>query len=150
MTGIGTPSIQSRIPRPMIDPLIVSVTTLTTVRQRRYRLCRRSARANVGRSLRLDRVATPLARLRLRGRGIPYRRTEERFHDLHIASRDAAQRRRGASQARADELARRIVQLEGDPNFAPRGLAERSHAEYVAGHSLDSMIRENLVAERID
>jgi bacterioferritin len=52
-------------------------------------------------------------------------------------------------QAHADLIAARIVQLEGEPNFDPRGLAERSHAEYVAGDSLDEMIRENLIAERV-
>jgi bacterioferritin len=49
----------------------------------------------------------------------------------------------------ADQLAGRIVQLGGAPNFNPDGLASRSHAEYVEGNSLVDMIRENLVAERI-
>jgi len=49
----------------------------------------------------------------------------------------------------ADALARRIVQLGGEPDFAPASLVERSHAEYVEGASLEEMIRENLVAERI-
>ena len=49
----------------------------------------------------------------------------------------------------ADNLAARIVQLGGEPNFAPNELAGRSHAEYVAGTSLSSMIREDLIAERI-
>lgn len=49
----------------------------------------------------------------------------------------------------ADRIAARIVQLDGAPNFDPRGLAERSHAEYVPGTTLNDMIRENLVAERI-
>ena len=49
----------------------------------------------------------------------------------------------------ADMLAERIVQLGGHPDFDPEGLAERSHAEYVEGDTLESMIRENLVAERI-
>jgi bacterioferritin len=49
----------------------------------------------------------------------------------------------------ADELAERIVQLGGAPDFAPAGLAGRSHAEYIEGDNLASMIRENLVAERI-
>jgi len=49
----------------------------------------------------------------------------------------------------ADRIAARIVQLEGEPNFDPRGLAERSHAEYVAGKTLQDMIREDLVAERV-
>lgn len=49
----------------------------------------------------------------------------------------------------ADSLAARIVQLGGEPDFAPQHLANRSHAEYVAGGSLQDMIREDLVAERI-
>ena len=49
----------------------------------------------------------------------------------------------------AHQLARRIVQLDGKPNFDPHGLADRSHAEYAECTSLDDMIRENLVAERI-
>jgi bacterioferritin len=52
-------------------------------------------------------------------------------------------------QEHADMIAARIVQLDGEPNFDPRGLAERSHAEYVAGKSLNDMIREDLVAERV-
>jgi bacterioferritin len=52
-------------------------------------------------------------------------------------------------QQHADQLARRIVELDGMPNFDPHGLAERSHAEYVECSSLDEMIRENLVAERV-
>jgi bacterioferritin len=52
-------------------------------------------------------------------------------------------------QGHADLIAARIVQLDGEPNFDPHGLAERSHAEYVAGDSLDDMIREDLVAERV-
>lgn len=49
----------------------------------------------------------------------------------------------------ADSLAARIVQLGGEPDFAPKDLAMRSHVEYIAGEILDDMIRENLVAERI-
>ena len=49
----------------------------------------------------------------------------------------------------ADLLAARIVQLGGEPDFAPADLAGRSHAEYVAGNSLRDMIREDLVAERV-
>jgi bacterioferritin len=52
-------------------------------------------------------------------------------------------------QAHADQIAGRIVQLGGEPNFSPEGLATRSHAEYVEGESLLDMIREDLVAERI-
>jgi len=49
----------------------------------------------------------------------------------------------------ADQVAERIVQLGGAPDFAPDRLAGRSHAEYVEGDSLASMIKEDLVAERI-
>ena len=52
-------------------------------------------------------------------------------------------------QGHADQLAERIVQLGGEPDFSPQGLAERSHAEYVEGASLAGMIKEDLVAERI-
>ena len=52
-------------------------------------------------------------------------------------------------QGHADQIADRIVQLGGEPNFAPDGLTSRSHAEYVEGHSLVDMIKEDLVAERI-
>jgi bacterioferritin len=49
----------------------------------------------------------------------------------------------------ADRLAKRITELGGEPNFSPDGLSERSHAEYVEGDTLESMIKENLIAERI-
>ena len=52
-------------------------------------------------------------------------------------------------QGHADEIAERIVQLGGEPDFSPGSLAGRSHAEYVAGNTLVDMIREDLVAERI-
>lgn len=52
-------------------------------------------------------------------------------------------------QGHADQIAQRIVQLGGEPNFSPEGLLTRSHAEYVEGGSLAEMIREDLVAERI-
>ncbi len=52
-------------------------------------------------------------------------------------------------QAHADEIAGRIVQLGGEPNFSPDGLSARSHSEYVEGRGLLDMIREDLVAERV-
>jgi len=55
----------------------------------------------------------------------------------------------GEEQAHADEIAQRIVQLGGEPNLSPEGLASRSHSEYVEGEGLTDMIREDLVAERI-
>lgn len=52
-------------------------------------------------------------------------------------------------QGHADEIAQRIVQLGGEPNFSPDGLLTRSHAEYAEGRSVEEMIKEDLVAERI-
>ncbi|MPW21814.1 bacterioferritin [Paraburkholderia sp. CNPSo 3157] len=52
-------------------------------------------------------------------------------------------------QQHADQLAARIVQLGGEPDFAPDSLTARSHSEYKEGRDLTDMIRENLVAERI-
>jgi bacterioferritin len=52
-------------------------------------------------------------------------------------------------QQHADQIAERITQLGGEPDFSPEGLASRSHAEYVEGGSLREMIEEDLVAERI-
>jgi bacterioferritin len=52
-------------------------------------------------------------------------------------------------QEHADTLATRIVQLGGEPDFAPDSLTGRSHSEYKEGSDLKDMIRENLIAERI-
>jgi bacterioferritin len=52
-------------------------------------------------------------------------------------------------QAHADQIAARIVQLGGEPDFAPDSLTSRSHAEYAKGETLSEMIKENLIAERI-
>ncbi len=52
-------------------------------------------------------------------------------------------------QAHADQIAARIVQLKGEPDFNPQGLLTKSHAEYVEGDTLVDMIKEDLVAERI-
>src|SRR5438093_12660175 len=52
-------------------------------------------------------------------------------------------------QTHADQIAQRIVQLGGAPNFSPDGLLTRSHSEYVEGTTLVDMIKEDLVAERV-
>ncbi len=52
-------------------------------------------------------------------------------------------------QGHADQLAGRIVQLGGSPNFNPEGMLARSHSEYVEGQTLLDMIKEDLVAERV-
>ncbi len=52
-------------------------------------------------------------------------------------------------QGHADQIASRIVQLGGEPDLNPDGLASRSHSEYVPGATLRDMIKEDLVAERV-
>jgi bacterioferritin len=52
-------------------------------------------------------------------------------------------------QGHADQIAMRIVQLQGAPNFDPAGLSERSHAEYDESTDLLDMVKEDLVAERV-
>ncbi|MDP9084740.1 MAG: ferritin-like domain-containing protein [Pseudomonadota bacterium] len=48
-----------------------------------------------------------------------------------------------------NEVAERINQLGGKPNFNPTGLATRAASEYGSADSLIEMIKENLIAERI-
>jgi bacterioferritin len=48
-----------------------------------------------------------------------------------------------------DEIAERIQQLGGKPDFNPGTLVSRSVSQYVEGESLGQMIREDLVAERV-
>jgi bacterioferritin len=52
-------------------------------------------------------------------------------------------------QQHVDRLADRIVQLGGEPDFSPVGLAQRSHAEYSEGSRLAEIVRDALVTERI-
>jgi bacterioferritin len=52
-------------------------------------------------------------------------------------------------QQHADRVAKRITELGGTPNLDPAGLATRSHAQYGTGETLQEMIREDLIAERI-
>lgn len=52
-------------------------------------------------------------------------------------------------QGHADQIATRITQLGGEPDFNPDTLTKRSHAEYTAGDNLLEMVKEDLVAERI-
>jgi bacterioferritin len=53
------------------------------------------------------------------------------------------------AQQHADLLAKRIVELNGAPNFNPEGLAQRSRSEFTNNSDVVSMIRDDLVAERI-
>src|SRR6478672_8497893 len=52
-------------------------------------------------------------------------------------------------QRHADMIAERIKQLGGKPEMNPAIIAQTSHSEYVEGTSLEDMLREDLVAERI-
>jgi bacterioferritin len=52
-------------------------------------------------------------------------------------------------QQHADQIAERIVQLNGSPNFNPATLTARSHAEYDDSDDVQAMIRANLIAERV-
>ena len=52
-------------------------------------------------------------------------------------------------QGHVMEVAERINQLGGKPDFNPSGLASRSASEYGNAGNLIEMIKENLVAERI-
>ncbi|MES2091979.1 MAG: ferritin-like domain-containing protein [Pseudomonadota bacterium] len=49
----------------------------------------------------------------------------------------------------ADRLAKRIVQLGGEPDFSPDSLTQRSHAAYDDSKDLKAMIRANLIAELV-
>lgn len=65
------------------------------------------------------------------------------------AVKDEFQQHAADEQQHVDWVAERITQLGGEPDFNPEGLAARSHSEYVEGNDLTSMIKEDLVAERI-
>ena len=79
-----------------------------------------------------------------------YKRHQYMAAGIHAQSVAAEFKQHAAEeQDHADWIAARITQLDGEPNFDPAGLATRSHTEYVPGKSLEEMIREDLVAERI-
>jgi bacterioferritin len=51
--------------------------------------------------------------------------------------------------AHADQIAERIMQLGGEPDFRPDTLQKRSHSDYDESQTLSEMIRTNLIAERV-
>jgi bacterioferritin len=53
------------------------------------------------------------------------------------------------AQQHAAMAATRIVQLNGAPDFNPEGLASRSRTEFKEPETLEEMIKEDLIAERI-
>lgn len=52
-------------------------------------------------------------------------------------------------QEHALQIAARIKQLGGKPDFHPRELLNRSHSEFTEGETLVQLIEEDLIAERI-
>ena len=52
-------------------------------------------------------------------------------------------------QEHMNQVAERINQLGGKPDFNPQGLATRAASEYGTADKLVEMIQENLIAERI-
>ncbi len=54
-----------------------------------------------------------------------------------------------AESDHAERIAARIVQLGGEPDFNPDALTDRSHSEFDSTVDLESMIRKDLVAERV-
>ena len=54
-----------------------------------------------------------------------------------------------AERDHADDIAERIQQLGGKPDYNPGTLLQRSASQYVEGETLADMIREDLVAERV-
>jgi bacterioferritin len=79
-----------------------------------------------------------------------YKRHHYTVHGL--ASPQIAQEfavRAGEEMVHADRLAKRIVQLGGQPDFDPETLTHRSHADYDARLDLKAMIEANLAAELV-
>jgi bacterioferritin len=52
-------------------------------------------------------------------------------------------------QEHVDKIAARISQLNGEPDFNPKGLSSRARTDYVKCDNVIDMIKENLIAERI-
>ncbi len=65
------------------------------------------------------------------------------------AVRDEFKEHADAEREHADEIAERIQQLGGKPDFNPASLLQRSASQYAEGKSLADMIKEDLIAERI-
>ena len=69
---------------------------------------------------------------------------------VHAMSvRDEFKEHADAERDHADQIADRIQQLGGKPDFNPKTLLERSASQYVEGSNLSEMIKEDLIAERV-
>jgi bacterioferritin len=79
-----------------------------------------------------------------------YRRHHFMARGIHYQSvADEFMKHAQEEQGHADQIAERIRQLNGAPDFNPQGLVTRSHSQYAEGDSLIDMIKEDLIAERI-
>ena len=85
-----------------------------------------------------DRVHAPLQEPLLHGAGHP-----------RAVRRGGVPRARHEEQGHADHGGQAHHRARRRPNYNPDGLSTRSHAEYGEGDTLEEMIREDLVAERI-
>ena len=63
--------------------------------------------------------------------------------------KDEFQQHAKEEQGHMMQVAERINQLGGNPDFNPEGLSTRAASQYTVGANLVEMIRENLIAERI-
>lgn len=66
-----------------------------------------------------------------------------------MAVRDEFKEHADAEREHADEIADRIQQLGGKPDFNPASLLSRSVSQYIEGETLADMIKEDLIAERM-
>ena len=66
-----------------------------------------------------------------------------------MAVRDEFKEHADAEREHADQIADRIQQLGGRPDYNPASLLQRSASQYVEGETLADMIKEDLIAERI-
>jgi bacterioferritin len=66
-----------------------------------------------------------------------------------MAVRDEFKEHADAEREHADQIAERIQQLGGRPDYNPGSLVQRSVSQYVEGESLADMIKQDLIAERI-
>jgi len=53
------------------------------------------------------------------------------------------------AQQHVERLAERIAELNGQPDFNPETVAQRSLSQYASASALSEMIKEDLIAERI-
>jgi bacterioferritin len=77
------------------------------------------------------------------------KRARQHIEEGAVTSGYGADREAVLKMLNADRIAERIVQLRGQPDFSPDGVAARSHAEYVEGTPLEDLIQEDLITERI-